>query len=121
MKQQFVKSRTHHIGIEVDDLTSTDCDTWIEESTALLLSLANPNRLAILRALVKAEHPVGVLAVKVGLSRSALSPHMAKLRTANLVRRRREAQTIFYTCTSPEVIHIISTLEHLFAGKGRKF
>ena len=44
--------------------------------------MENPKRLAILRILVDAEIPVGELAHRVGLSQSALSQHLAKLRKA---------------------------------------
>ena len=54
-----------------------------DHSTAaagLLSAMANPKRLMILCSLVKGEVPVGVLATQVGLSQSALSQHLSKLR-----------------------------------------
>lgn len=76
--------------------------------------MENPKRLAILRILVDAEIPVGELAHRVGLSQSALSQHLAKLRNANVVQTRREAQVIYYFSHSDAVRRILATLEAIF-------
>lgn len=72
--------------------------------------MSNVKRLEILTALVDEEFPVGKLAAQVGLSQSALSQHLAKLRTAKLVQTRRDAQTIFYSSNSVEVKAVLSAL-----------
>jgi DNA-binding transcriptional ArsR family regulator len=59
------------------------------------------------------------LAIEVKLSQSALSQHLTKLKAANLVRTRRDAQTIFYSCDSEAVIRVLETLYDVF-DKGRK-
>ena len=41
---------------------------------------------------------VGAIAKKVSLSQSALSQHLAKLRSLNLVETRRDRQMIYYSC-----------------------
>nr|CAD30329.2 negative transacting factor [Rhizobium etli] len=66
-------------------------------AAALLSAMANPKRLLILCSLVKGEVAVGVLATQVGLSQSALSQHLSKLRAQKLVKTRRDAQTIYYS------------------------
>ena len=43
---------------------------------------------------------VGAIAEKVSLSQSALSQHLAKLRSLNLVETRRDRQMIYYSCKS---------------------
>lgn len=84
-------------------------------SAALLLSaLANQKRILILCNLVKEEIPVGVLAEKVGLSQSALSQHLSKLKALNLVTTRRSAQTIYYSSPNPQVHTLLTTLEKLY-------
>ncbi|PYB73341.1 MULTISPECIES: ArsR/SmtB family transcription factor [Rhizobium] len=88
-----------------------------EQSTVaagLLSAMANPKRLMILCSLVEGEVPVGVLAAQVGLSQSALSQHLSKLRAQKLVKTRRDAQTIYYSSTSESVIKILSTLESIY-------
>ena len=57
---------------------------------------------------------VGVLADAVGLSQSALSQHLAKLRTGKFVTTRRDAQTIYYSSRSSEVSRLLQTLDGIF-------
>src|ERR1700754_3671683 len=83
-------------------------------AAALLSAMANPKRLLILCSLVKGEVPVGVLANQVGLSQSALSQHLSKLRAQKLVKTRRDAQTIYYSSNSPQVITLLSALESIY-------
>jgi DNA-binding transcriptional ArsR family regulator len=80
-------------------------------AAALLSAMANPKRLMILCSLVRGEVPVGVLANHVGLSQSALSQHLSKLRAQKLVKTRRDAQTIYYSSTSEQVMKVLTTLE----------
>lgn len=90
-----------------------------EQSTAaagLLSAMANPKRLMILCSLVEGEVPVGVLATQVGLSQSALSQHLSKLRAQRLVKTRRDAQTIYYSSTSESVKKILATLEGIYCS-----
>jgi DNA-binding transcriptional ArsR family regulator len=83
-------------------------------AAALLSAMANPKRLMILCSLVKGEVPVGVLATQVGLSQSALSQHLSKLRAQKLVKTRRDAQTIYYSSSSEPVMKVLSTLEDIY-------
>ncbi|MBO9099104.1 MULTISPECIES: ArsR/SmtB family transcription factor [Rhizobium] len=84
-------------------------------AAALLSAMANPKRLMILCSLVKGEVPVGVLATQVGLSQSALSQHLSKLRAQKLVKTRRDAQTIYYSSSSEPVMKVLSTLEDIYS------
>jgi DNA-binding transcriptional ArsR family regulator len=83
-------------------------------AAALLSAMANPKRLLILCNLVNGEVPVGVLASQVGLSQSALSQHLSKLRAQKLVKTRRDAQTIYYSSNSPQVITLLAALESIY-------
>jgi DNA-binding transcriptional ArsR family regulator len=83
-------------------------------AAALLSAMANPKRLMILCSLVKGEVPVGVLANQVGLSQSALSQHLSKLRAQKLVKTRRDAQTIYYSSSSEPVMKVLTTLEDIY-------
>lgn len=86
----------------------------IQKDAELLYAMGNAKRLHILQLLSKNEISVTDLAAMVGLSQSALSQHLAKLRAAGLVSTRRERQTIFYACHSPCVNVILSALESRF-------
>jgi DNA-binding transcriptional ArsR family regulator len=86
------------------------------EAEAFLKAMANRHRLMILCQLHERELSVGVLQEAVGLSQSALSQHLARLRADDLVRTRREAQTIFYSIASPAVSRLIALLYDLYCG-----
>jgi len=54
------------------------------------------------------------LTAQVGLSQSALSQHLAKMRDEKIVGFRREAQQIFYHVADPRVRQILSTLKTVY-------
>jgi ArsR family transcriptional regulator, virulence genes transcriptional regulator len=76
--------------------------------------VANAKRLLILCELVKGERSVGSLQSAVGLSQSALSQHLARLRQAGMVGTRRESQTIHYRISDPEVEVLMAALYEAF-------
>jgi DNA-binding transcriptional ArsR family regulator len=80
------------------------------DAAALLKALANPHRLQILCVLGEGELSVGALNERIPLSQSALSQHLAVLRSDGLVRTRRESQAIHYSaCPGPalDIIHVL--------------
>ncbi len=81
-----------------------------EEAAELLSLLANGRRLVIVEHLINNEMSVGAIARKMSISQSALSQHLAKLRSMNLVETRRDRQTIYYSCTSESVHRLLETL-----------
>lgn len=85
-------------------------------ATALLKAMGNTRRLLILCQLLRGEKNVGELEHLVGLSQSALSQHLARLRKDGLVRTRRSAQTIYYSLAGEEAKAVISTLYNLYCA-----
>jgi DNA-binding transcriptional ArsR family regulator len=85
-----------------------------ERKAELLTALANAQRLRMLTELSNDEISVGPLAQRLGLSQSALSQHLAKLRSLDLVSTRRDAQTVYYSVKSPHVQAVLQTLVELF-------
>ena len=80
-----------------------------------LSALANDRRLLILCKLVEVgEATVGTLATEVGLSQSALSQHLARMREEGIVAFRREAQTIWYRIGDVRIETLLSTLHRLY-------
>lgn len=79
-----------------------------------LALVANAKRLLILCELVKGERSVGSLQSAVGLSQSALSQHLAKLREAGMVATRRESQTIYYRIGDPDLEILMAALYDAF-------
>jgi DNA-binding transcriptional ArsR family regulator len=85
------------------------------EAAGLLKLLANENRLLILCRLVLArEMSVSDLAEAVGLSQSALSQHLAKMREEGLLATRREAQTVFYRIADPNAARLLALLKNIY-------
>jgi DNA-binding transcriptional ArsR family regulator len=89
-----------------------------EHATRLLRAMANEHRLTILCRIAARERSVGELARQTGLSQSAISQHLARLRRENVVRARRDAQTVWYSLASSEARELIVTLGRLFAKAG---
>ncbi|MBW8618594.1 MAG: winged helix-turn-helix domain-containing protein [Hyphomicrobiales bacterium] len=86
------------------------------EAEAFLKAMANRYRLMILCQLHQGEKSVTTLQGGVGLSQSALSQHLARLREDGLVKTRRESQTIFYSLATPNVSELIALLYRLYCG-----
>ena len=87
-----------------------------ERAETLLKAIANRHRLMVLCDLHQGEQTVSALQQKVGLSQSSLSQHLARLRSDGLVKTRRDAQTIYYALSSPEVTQLIATLHNLYCA-----
>jgi DNA-binding transcriptional ArsR family regulator len=85
------------------------------EAAQLLKLLANENRLLILCRLALArELSVNDLAEAVGLSQSALSQHLAKMRADGLLATRRDAQTIYYRIADPNAARLLALLKSIY-------
>lgn len=83
-----------------------------------LKALANRRRLAMLGLLAKGEHGVGELQRLIGLEQSAVSQHLARLRSAGLVRRRRDGQAIYYRLDGRRVAAVIAGLQRILLSSG---
>lgn len=83
---------------------------------AMLKAVANRNRLVILCELLKGERSVSALQEAIGLSQSALSQHLARLRRDDLVATRRESQTIHYSLSSQPITRLIGLLYELYCA-----
>ena len=79
-----------------------------------LALVANAKRLLILCELAKGERSVGAIQQAVGLSQSALSQHLARLRAAGMLVTRRESQTIYYRICDPELTQLMAMLYETF-------
>ena len=81
-----------------------------------LKALGNEKRLRVLCRLHDSEASVGELQQAVGLSQSALSQHLARLRKDRLVLTRRESQTIYYSLAETAVSDVIAVLHGRFCA-----
>ena len=84
--------------------------------TTLLKAMGNERRFLILCYLVDGERSVGELERLVGLSQSALSQHLARLRRDELVQTRRSAQTIYYSLQGSLPLSVMQALHQVFCG-----
>ncbi|WP_421836710.1 ArsR/SmtB family transcription factor [Novosphingobium sp.] len=98
-------------------------DTATFEANATMVSgilreLANPHRLMVLCSLAEAgEMKVGDIAERIGLSQSALSQHLARLREVGLVGFTREAQVLRYRIADARVEALLATLYQLYCAE----
>lgn len=86
------------------------------KAEAMLKQLANARRLMILCTLVSGERSVGELAKVVGLSSSALSQHLAKMRDTGLVDCDKRGQLVYYRISSMEAQALLSTLYLIYCN-----
>ena len=91
-----------------------------EQAAQFLKSLANPHRLNILCLLVEREYCVNHLVENSGISQSAISQHLARMRAEGLVSCRRDAQKQYYSICDDKVFAIISTLKNQFCPLEQK-
>lgn len=97
------------------DRSLADFEARATEAASLMKALGNEKRLMILCKLLEAgEMSVMPLAESVGLSQSALSQHLARMRAEKLINYRRESQTLFYRVADKNVNRIIKTLKSIF-------
>lgn len=87
------------------------------EVAALLRALGNERRLMLLCMLIeRGECTAGELGDGVGLSPSATSQHLGKMRDEGLVASRREAQSVYYRIADPRTTRVISLLRDLYCS-----
>ena len=97
------------------DVPVADFTRQAGEAASLLKAMANEFRLLVLCYLAEAgEMSVGELTDRVGLSQSALSQHLAKLREEGLVATRKEAQSVFYRVCDPKAEQVLGLLHQIF-------
>lgn len=87
------------------------------EVAAILQAMANRRRLLVLCKLVElGEANVTALARAAGLSNSATSQHLARMREEGIVTFRRESQTIWYRIVDRRIEKLLLTLYEVFCG-----
>ncbi|ASD60491.1 TPA: helix-turn-helix transcriptional regulator [Enterobacter asburiae] len=85
------------------------------QAATLLKAMSNPRRLLILCTLCGAPGTsAGELAQATGLSPSATSQHLARMREEGLIDSTRDAQRILYSIKNNAVHQLISTLKTLY-------
>src|SRR3972149_9181595 len=83
----------------------------------LFRAFSDTSRVRIISALADCEMNVSALAEAVGISESAVSPHMRGLRQMRLVRARKEGRQVFYCLDDDHVAALFRQgLDHVQHG-----
>ena len=91
------------------------------EVADILRALANEKRLMILCKLVElGEAKVSSLAEGIGLTQSALSQHLSKMRSEGIVAYRRDAQTLWYRIADVRIEKLFATMHGLFCAQPKR-
>ncbi|WP_425406089.1 ArsR/SmtB family transcription factor [Hwanghaeella sp.] len=91
-------------------MSESTVSAHLVDIVTLLKAMGNERRFEILHYLSEEEKAVGELEELVGLSQSALSQHLARLRRDGMVKTRRDAQKIYYSLSDPRVSHLLTCL-----------
>lgn len=83
-------------------------DRQVDVAVGALTMAAEPSRLRILWAVSDDELDVGTLASLAGISATAASQHLAKLRLAGLVVARRDGRRVLYSARGAHVRRLIA-------------
>ncbi|KLT73956.1 hypothetical protein PL75_00400 [Neisseria arctica] len=86
------------------------------KAAALLKLIAHPHRLLILCLLLESEKNVTELVEAIGINQTAVSNHLAKLRSEGVVEYTRYHRVLQYRLTSPEIEAIIATLHKIYCS-----
>jgi DNA-binding transcriptional ArsR family regulator len=96
-------------------MTGSRLQAHAAEAAEFLKLLANERRMLVLcHLLISGESSVSALVEEVGLSQSALSQHLAKLREDGLVTFRRESQTLYYRVCDERAARVLAVLKDIF-------
>ncbi len=98
------------------DIDSGKMKRNAEKAVSLLKELANEHRLMVLCVLSEGELSVSALNQRIGLSQSALSQHLARLRQQGLVNTRREGQTVYYSLVESPAVDVIQLMHDHFCA-----
>ena len=91
-----------------------------EPAARLMRLFANKARLMLMCRLGDGDCAVGELADFAGLSQSACSQHLARLRDAGVIAPRRDAQTVYYGITDPAAARVIHLLCDIYRDKPKE-
>jgi DNA-binding transcriptional ArsR family regulator len=89
----------------------------VEEASAFLKKLSNPDRLLVACALADGERSVRELEDLLGIRQPGLSQQLAELREAGLIAGRKEGKQVFYSLADPRIATFIGTMHALFCAR----
>jgi ArsR family transcriptional regulator len=88
-----------------------------EVATTLKVLASGPRLMVLCKLVEHGEMCVGDLADAVGLSQSALSQHLSRMREEHLVAFRREGHSLFYFVADPRCEALLATFHRLYCSE----
>jgi DNA-binding transcriptional ArsR family regulator len=79
--------------------------------------LSEPTRLKILNTICREERSVTMIVAATGATQTNVSRHLALLRAAGVVSRRRDGNTVYYGVNDPELMDICRNVCVQIAGR----
>ena len=104
---------------DVSDMNLGELQSRALRASGLLKAMSNPVRLLVLCQLAESEKSVGELEGVAKISQSALSQHLALLRSRGLVKFRREGQTLYYSLAGLEAPTLLAALYRIYCSKAK--
>ena len=98
-------------------LDFSELEPKILDASNLMCMLSHLIRLKLMCLLQSGDQGVLNLAKNVNLLQPTISHHLKKLRDTNLVKTRRDSQTICYSLNGIEVEEILMTLHRLYCKR----
>ena len=112
--EDYCDVRTVHLDRVIRAKKDMVSDRYLERLALTFKLLGDPTRVRIVMALMGGEMCVCDLAALTGVSESAVSHQLRRLKDLALVKNRREAQTLYYSLDDEHVSDLISIgLAHL--------
>jgi DNA-binding transcriptional ArsR family regulator len=102
---------------EVSEMNLEELQARALRATGLLKAMAHPIRLMVLCQLAEGEKSVGELERVGHVTQSALSQHLALLRSRGLVTTRRSGQTILYSLAGREAPALLAALYEVYCSR----
>jgi DNA-binding transcriptional ArsR family regulator len=82
----------------------------------ILKAIAHPTRLKILCFLIEGERSVGEIEREFGSTISNISQHLTVLRRMDIIKRRKDANFMFYSVKDDKILTLLGTMKKLFCG-----
>jgi DNA-binding transcriptional ArsR family regulator len=91
----------------------------LERQVLICKSFANSTRLHMLDLLGKRDWSAAEIQKELGISKANLSQHVAVLRSAGVVVRRREGKQVYFSLAMPEVKKACQLIQHVLRAQIR--
>ncbi len=82
----------------------------------ILKAIAHPTRLKILCFLIEGERSVGEIEREFGSTISNISQHLTVLRRMDIIKRRKDANFMFYSVKDDKILTLLGTMKKLFCS-----